>query len=80
MYCLCGGFALTVCANVPSARRCSICLAQPRAAIFLRVGVGAEGEMSMVLLNWNRLFLLLGAADGLSGSCSSTWHGGGDKQ
>ena len=78
MYCLCG-FALTVYANVPSARYCLICLAKG-AAVILRVVVGAEGEMSRVLLNWSRLFLWLGTVDWLSGLCSSTWHGGGDKQ
>ncbi len=78
MYYLCD-FALTVYANIPSACLCLIHLAQ-RAAIVLHVGVGAAGEMSRVLLNWSQLFLWLGTVNWLSGLCSSTWHGGGDKQ
>ena len=67
MYCLCG-FALMVYANVPSACHCLIRLAQ-RAAVVLRVGVGAEGEMLRVFLNWSQLFLWLGTINWLSGLC-----------
>jgi hypothetical protein len=60
-------------------QRCFI-LFRHFAAIQFRVMAGIVGEMSLVSLEVTCGLLLLGTTGGLSGLCSSTWHGGGDRQ
>jgi hypothetical protein len=50
------------------------------AAILFRVMAGIVGEMLLVSLEVTCGLLLLGTTGGLSGLCSLTWHGGGDRQ
>jgi hypothetical protein len=50
------------------------------AAILFRVMAGIVREMLLVSLEVTYGLLLLGTTGGLLGLCSSTWHGGGDRQ
>jgi hypothetical protein len=50
------------------------------AAILFRVMAGIVGEMLLVSLEVTCGLLLLGMTGGSSDLCSSTWHGGGDRQ
>jgi hypothetical protein len=50
------------------------------AAILFRVMARIVGEMSLVSYEVTCGLLLLGMTGGLSGSCSLTWHGRGDRQ